>query len=95
MRLLGCRSLTAESRGEHLGPKASLELFGSELSRACASSRWTCSATALLAMDDQRAEWEGRWLRSHLATRADTIVRAGTSEVQRTVIAHQRLGLPR
>ena len=96
MRLLGCRSLTAESRGEHLGPKTSLEkLFGSELSqRVRELAMDVLGSDALLGMEDERAEWEGRWLRFYFFSRADTIM-GGTSEVQRTVIAHQLLGLPR
>jgi alkylation response protein AidB-like acyl-CoA dehydrogenase len=96
MRLLGCRSLTAESRGEPIGPKTSLEkLFGSELSqRVRELAVDVLGPQALLGMDDTRAEWEGRWLRFYLFSRADTIM-GGTSEVQRTVIAHQLLGLPR
>jgi len=96
MRLLGCRSLTAESRGEPIGPKTSLEkLFGSELSqRVRELAIDVLGPQALLGMDDARAEWEGRWLRFYLFSRADTIM-GGTSEVQRTVIAHQLLGLPR
>ncbi|MBY0274423.1 acyl-CoA dehydrogenase family protein [Candidatus Binatia bacterium] len=96
MRLLGCRSLTAESRGEHLGPKTSLEkLFGSELSqRVRELAMDVLGSGALVGMDDERAEWEGRWLRFYFFSRADTIM-GGTSEVQRTVIAHQLLGLPR
>jgi alkylation response protein AidB-like acyl-CoA dehydrogenase len=96
MRLLGCRSLTAESRGEPIGPKTSLEkLFGSELSqRVRELAVDVLGPQVLLGMDDERAEWEGRWLRFYLFSRADTIM-GGTSEVQRTVIAHQLLGLPR
>ncbi|HEY8514156.1 MAG TPA: acyl-CoA dehydrogenase family protein [Candidatus Binatia bacterium] len=96
MRLLGCRSLTAESRGEPIGPKTSLEkLFGSELSqRVRELAMDLLGPSALLGMDDERAEWEGRWLRFYLFSRADTIM-GGTSEIQRTVIAHQLLGLPR
>jgi alkylation response protein AidB-like acyl-CoA dehydrogenase len=96
MRLLGCRSLTAESRGEPIGPKTSLEkLFGSELSqRVRELAVDVLGPNVLLGMDDERAEWEGRWLRFYLFSRADTIM-GGTSEVQRTVIAHQLLGLPR
>ncbi|MEW6271508.1 MAG: acyl-CoA dehydrogenase family protein [Thermodesulfobacteriota bacterium] len=96
MRLLGCRSLTAESRGEPIGPKTSLEkLFGSELSqRVRELAMELLGPSAALGMDDARAEWDGRWLRFYLFSRADTIM-GGTSEIQRTVIAHQLLGLPR
>ncbi|HZR81709.1 MAG TPA: acyl-CoA dehydrogenase family protein [Candidatus Binatia bacterium] len=96
MRLLGCRSLTAETRGEPIGPKTSLEkLFGSELSQRVRSlAMEVLGASGLLGLDDERAEWAGRWLRFFLFSRADTIM-GGTSEIQRQVIAHQLLGLPR
>jgi alkylation response protein AidB-like acyl-CoA dehydrogenase len=96
MRLLGCRSLTAESRGEPIGPKTSLEkLFGSELSqRVRELAMDVLGPRALYGMEDEHADWDGRWLRFYLFSRADTIM-GGTSEVQRTVIAHQLLGLPR
>jgi alkylation response protein AidB-like acyl-CoA dehydrogenase len=96
MRLLGCRSLTAETRGEPIGPKTSLEkLFGSELSqRVRALAMDALGPASLLGMDDERADWDGRWLRFFLFSRADTIM-GGTSEIQRQVIAHQLLGLPR
>jgi alkylation response protein AidB-like acyl-CoA dehydrogenase len=96
MRLLGCRSLTAASRGEAIGPRTSLEkLFGSELSqrvRSLAAEVLGCEL--LLDADDPRAPWAGRWVRGYLGSRADTIM-GGTSEVQRGVIARQLLGLPR
>ena len=96
MRLLGARSLTAEGRGEHLGPRTSLEkLFGSELSqRVRELAMEILGPEALLAMDDPRAPWEGRWQRFHLFSRSETIM-GGTSEIQRQVIAQQVLGLPR
>jgi alkylation response protein AidB-like acyl-CoA dehydrogenase len=96
MRLLGCRSLTAETRGEPIGPKTSLEkLFGSELSqRVRELAIEVLGPGALLGAEDRRAEWGGRWVRFQQFSRADTIM-GGTSEIQRQVIAHQLLGLPR
>jgi alkylation response protein AidB-like acyl-CoA dehydrogenase len=96
MRLLGCRSLTAETRGEPIGPKTSLEkLFGSELSqRVRELAIEVLGPAALLGAEDRRAEWGGRWVRFQQFSRADTIM-GGTSEIQRQVIAHQLLGLPR
>ena len=96
MRLLGSRSLTAETRGEPIGPKTSLEkLFGSELSQRLRDLTMdVLGAEGLLGMEDSRADWEGRWQRFWLFSRADTIM-GGTSEIQRQVIAHQLLGLPR
>jgi alkylation response protein AidB-like acyl-CoA dehydrogenase len=96
MRLLGCRSLTAGERGEELGPKTSLEkLFGSELSqRVHGLATDVLGSDGLLTSEDARAPWEGRFEKFFLFSRADTIM-GGTSEVQRTVIARQLLGLPR
>jgi alkylation response protein AidB-like acyl-CoA dehydrogenase len=61
MRLLGCRSLTAESRGEPIGPKTSLEkLFGSELSqRVRTLAMDVLGPDGLIGLDDPRAEWPG------------------------------------
>jgi alkylation response protein AidB-like acyl-CoA dehydrogenase len=94
MRLLGCRSLTADERGEELGPRTSLEkLFGSELSqRVHGLAAELLGADSLLTPDDPRAPWQGRFEKFFLFSRADTIM-GGTSEVQRTVIARQLLGL--
>jgi alkylation response protein AidB-like acyl-CoA dehydrogenase len=96
LRLLGCRSLTAHAHGENPGPRSSLEkLFGSELSqRVRGLAADLLGADLLLGDDDPRAPWAGRWARSYLFARADTIM-GGTSEVQRTVIARQLLGMPR
>jgi alkylation response protein AidB-like acyl-CoA dehydrogenase len=43
---------------------------------------------------EPRAVWNGRWLRSYQYYRAATIF-AGTSEVQRNIIAQRVLGLQR
>jgi len=96
MRLLGCRGLTTQTRGGNPGPASSLEkLFGSRLSQRLRSLALDLLGTdALLASDDVRSPWGGRWMRSYLFSRADTIM-GGTSEVQRSVIARQLLGLPR
>ena len=95
MRLLGCRSLTAESRGEHLGPKT----------RSRSSSAASCLARPRAR--DGRARQrragrhggrsrrvEGTLAALLLLLRAPTRSWAASSEVQH-VIAHQLLGLPR
>jgi len=94
LRLLGCRSLTALARGESPGPRSSLEkLFGSELAQRLRSSAGELlGPDLLLHPDDPRAPWRGRFTRSYLHSRADTIM-GGTSEIQRTVIARQLLKL--
>jgi len=94
LRLLGCRSSTALARGESPGPRSSLEkLFGSELAQRLRSSAGELlGPDLLLHPDDPRAPWRGRFTRSYLHSRADTIM-GGTSEIQRTVIARQLLKL--
>lgn len=94
LRLLGCRSLTALARGESPGPRSSLEkLFGSELAQRLRSSAGELlGPDLLLHPDDPRAPWRGRFTRSYLHSRADTIM-GGPSEIQRTVIARQLLKL--
>lgn len=96
MRLLGCRGLTTHDRGGDPGPASSLEkLFGSEVSqRVRALCVDVLGPRALLASDDPRSPWGGRWVHSYLFSRADTLL-GGTSEIQRSVIARQLLGLPR
>jgi alkylation response protein AidB-like acyl-CoA dehydrogenase len=49
---------------------------------------------AQLMHGDPRAVAHGRWARSYLYYRAATIF-AGTSEIQRNIIAQRVLGLPR
>jgi alkylation response protein AidB-like acyl-CoA dehydrogenase len=48
----------------------------------------------VLVHGDARAVARGRWPRSYLYYRAGTIF-AGTSEIQRNIIAERVLGLPR
>jgi alkylation response protein AidB-like acyl-CoA dehydrogenase len=49
---------------------------------------------ALLLGDDERAVEGGHWAHEFLWSRAATIY-AGTSEIQRNIIAERVLGLPR
>jgi alkylation response protein AidB-like acyl-CoA dehydrogenase len=48
----------------------------------------------LLAEGDERAPLDGRWPHLHLYSRGRTIA-AGTSEIQRGIIAQRVLGLPK
>ena len=72
-----------------------VKLFWSEMSQ-----RLHDTAMQVLGVHGQhwpgepRAVARGRWLRSYLYYRAATIF-AGTSEVQRNIIAQRVLGLPR
>jgi alkylation response protein AidB-like acyl-CoA dehydrogenase len=95
-KLHNWRTLTQVRRFGKPGPESSLvKLFWSEMSQ-----RLHDVAMEILGPRGQywsgesRAVWNGRWLRSYQYYRAATIF-AGTSEVQRNIIAQRVLGLPR
>jgi alkylation response protein AidB-like acyl-CoA dehydrogenase len=95
-KLHNWRTLTQLRRTGKPGPESSLvKLFWSEMSQ-----RLHDTAMQVLGVAGQhwpgepRAVGRGRWLRSYLYYRAATIF-AGTSEVQRNIIAQRVLGLPR
>jgi alkylation response protein AidB-like acyl-CoA dehydrogenase len=95
-KLYNWRTLTQLRRHGNPGPESSLvKLFWSEMSQ-----RLHDTAMQVLGVNGQywpgepRATARGRWLRSYLYYRAATIF-AGTSEVQRNIIAQRVLGLPR
>ena len=95
-RLHNWRTLTQLRRTGAPGPESSLvKLFWSEMSQ-----RLHDTAMQVLGVHGQhwpgepRAVAHGRWLRSYLYYRAATIF-AGTSEVQRNIIAQRVLGMPR
>jgi alkylation response protein AidB-like acyl-CoA dehydrogenase len=95
-KLHNWRTLTQLKRHGKPGPESSLvKLFWSEMSQ-----RLHDTAMDVLGNDgqlwpgDSRAVARGRWVRSYLYYRAATIF-AGTSEIQRNIIAQRVLGLPR
>ncbi len=95
-KLHNWRTLTQLRRHGKPGPESSLvKLFWSEMSQ-----RLHDTAMDLLAVHGQlwpgepRAVARGHWLRSYLYYRAASIF-AGTSEIQRNIIAQRVLGLPR
>jgi alkylation response protein AidB-like acyl-CoA dehydrogenase len=95
-KLHNWRTLTQLLRHGKPGPESSLvKIFWSEMSQ-----RLHDAAMDLLGADgqlwpgDPRAPARGRWPRSYLYYRAATIF-AGTSEIQRNIIAQRVLGLPR
>ncbi|MFQ5666368.1 MAG: acyl-CoA dehydrogenase family protein [Candidatus Binatia bacterium] len=96
LKLHNWRTLTQLLRHGKPGPESSLvKLFWSEMSQ-----RLHDAAMEILGVDgqlvngDPRAVAHGRWPRSYLYYRAGTIF-AGTSEIQRNIIAQRVLGLPR
>ncbi len=95
-KLTAYRNVSGIQRTGQPGPEGSiLKLFWSEVEQrlmetACA----LLGPHAALWRDDPRAVDEGLWPRELLWTRSATIY-AGTSEVQRNIIAQRVLGLPR
>lgn len=96
MRLHSYRTLSSLMHGEAPGPEASYtKLFWSETHQKIMDlALEVMGPYAQLGQDDPRAPDEGRWHRDYLWTRAETIL-AGTSEIQRNIIAERGLGLPR
>jgi alkylation response protein AidB-like acyl-CoA dehydrogenase len=96
MRLNQMRSISRVSQNGTPGPESSLQkLFWSELNQ-----RFQQVAQEVLgpfAQLEKGSEWafdEGQWAYSYLRARGNTI-EAGTSEIQRNIIGHYVLGLPR
>lgn len=95
-KLHNWRVLTGVLRHGKPGPESSLvKLFWSEMSQRLHDTAMdVLGPSAQLVRGDARAIANGRWQRSYLYYRAATIF-AGTSEVQRNIIAERVLGLPR
>ena len=95
-KLHNWRTLTQLRRHGKPGPESSLvKLFWSEMSqRLHDTAMEILAAHGQLWPGEPRAVARGRWLRSYLYYRAATIF-AGTSEIQRNIIAQRVLGLPR
>ncbi len=96
LKLQNWRTLTHLLRHGKPGPESSLvKLFWSEMSqRLHDTAMEILGVDGLLMKGDARAVAHGRWSRSYLYYRAGTIF-AGTSEIQRNIIAERVLGLPR
>ncbi len=95
-KLHNWRTLTQLRRHGKPGPESSLvKLFWSEMSQGLHDTAMEIlAAHGQLWPGEPRAVARGRWLRSYLYYRAATIF-AGTSEIQRNIIAQRVLGLPR
>ena len=91
LRLNGNRALTKLMKTGMPGPEGSVQkLFWSEFNQ-----RMTQAALEILGPAAQLDEFDGgTWAYQYLRSRGNTI-EAGTSEVQRNIIAQRVLGLPR
>jgi alkylation response protein AidB-like acyl-CoA dehydrogenase len=95
-RLNGLRSLTRAAHGEAPGPEASVtKLFWSEMDKRIQETAVGVQGLyGALAPDSPFALEDGRWQYGWMWAQAETIY-AGSSEVQRNIIAERVLGLPR
>ena len=96
IRLTAYRNLTVQLRGLPPGPEGSIEkLFWSEMyQRQTELALETLGPYGQLIAGSERAVADGRWPYLLLYSRGRTIA-AGSSEVQRNIIAERVLGLPR
>jgi alkylation response protein AidB-like acyl-CoA dehydrogenase len=96
LKLHNWRTLTNLLRRGKPGPESSLvKLFWSEMSqRLHDAAMEILGVHGQLVHGEPRAVARGRWQRSYLYYRSGTIF-AGTSEIQRNIIAERVLGLPR
>jgi alkylation response protein AidB-like acyl-CoA dehydrogenase len=95
-RLIGLRNLTKAQQGSAPGPEASLtKLYWSEMDKRLQETAISVQGTyGALAADSPFALEEGRWQYGWMWAQAETIY-AGSSEIQRNIIAERVLGLPR
>jgi alkylation response protein AidB-like acyl-CoA dehydrogenase len=95
-RLIGLRSLTRAQQGAAPGAEASMtKLYWSEMDKRIQETALAVQGPyAALAPDSPWAIEEGRWQYGWMWAQAETIY-AGSSEIQRNIIAERVLGLPR
>jgi alkylation response protein AidB-like acyl-CoA dehydrogenase len=95
-RLIGLRSLTSAQHGHAPGPEASLtKLYWSEMDKRIQETAVGVQGPyGALAPDSPFAIEGGRWQLGWMWAQAETIY-AGSSEIQRNIIAERVLGLPR
>ena len=96
LKLTRLRSLTRQLRGEVPGPEGSvLKLFGSELGvRIGEVAGELLGIHALINEPSETVPDAPRWFNRTVAARQYTIS-AGTSEIQRNIVAERVLGLPK
>ncbi len=90
------RQMATVGQGHLPGPEGSLlKLQWSELNQRLVELAFELEGPySSLAPDSVEAPFEGRWQYEYLRARGNTI-EAGTSEVQRNIVAERVLGLPR
>ena len=95
-RLIGLRNLTSAQHGHAPGPEASLtKLYWSEMDKRIQETAVGLQgAYGALAPGSPLAIEDGRWQYGWMWAQAETIY-AGSSEIQRNIIAERVLGLPR
>jgi len=95
-RATGLRNLTRAQQGQVPGPEASLvKLFWSEMDKKLQET--ALAVQGMYGPLDPESPWsveEGRWQYGWMWSQAETIY-AGSSEIQRNIIAERVLGLPR
>jgi alkylation response protein AidB-like acyl-CoA dehydrogenase len=95
-RLIGLRNLTSAQHGRPPGPEASLtKLYWSEMDKRIQETALGVQGPyGALAADSPYVVEDGRWQYGWMWAQAETIY-AGSSEIQRNIIAERVLGLPR
>jgi alkylation response protein AidB-like acyl-CoA dehydrogenase len=95
-RLIGLRNLTSAQHGHAPGPEASMtKLYWSEMDKRIQETAVELQGPyGALAPDSPFALEDGRWQFGWMWAQSETIY-AGSSEIQRNIIAERVLGLPR
>ena len=95
-RLIGLRNLTRAQHGHAPGPEASVtKLYWSEMDKRLQEAAIGVEGMyGALAPESALAVEDGRWQYGWMWAQAETIY-AGSSEIQRNIIAERVLGLPR
>jgi alkylation response protein AidB-like acyl-CoA dehydrogenase len=94
-RLLLWRAIGLHERGEEFRAQAAMvKLFNTELAQRLYTAGMGMLGSYAAVLGGERALWQGALPHAYLSALQDTIG-AGTSEVQREIIALRGLGLPR